>query len=58
MRLVARSRQRSAALRQYETCRHTLADELGVEPHEETTALYERIRTAGAARLHNVPISK
>jgi DNA-binding SARP family transcriptional activator len=48
MRLLARSGQRSAALRQYETCRHTLADELGVEPHEETTALYERIGTAGA----------
>jgi rhodanese-related sulfurtransferase len=55
MCLLARSGQRSAALRQYETCRHTLADELGVEPHEETTALYERIRTAGAARLHNLP---
>ncbi|MBN1976088.1 MAG: tetratricopeptide repeat protein [Anaerolineae bacterium] len=55
IRLLARSGQRSAALRQYETCRRTLADELGVEPHEETTALYERIRAAGAARPHNLP---
>ena len=35
---------RGAALAQYETCRRLLADELGVEPAEETVALYEQIR--------------
>ncbi len=55
MRLLARSGQRSAALRQYETCRRILAAELGVAPHQETTALYQRIRAAGSARPHNLP---
>jgi adenylate cyclase len=44
MRLLARSGQRGAALAQYEACRQALAQELGVEPGPETTALYERIR--------------
>jgi DNA-binding SARP family transcriptional activator len=44
MRLLALSGQRGAALAQYETCRRLLAEELGVEPAQETTALYERIR--------------
>ena len=44
MRLLALSGQRSAALAQYETCRRQLAEELGVEPAEETTRLYEQIR--------------
>lgn len=44
MRLLARTGQRSAALVQYETCRRLLADELGVEPSTETTALYQNIR--------------
>jgi hypothetical protein len=44
MRLLALSGQRSAALAQYEACCRTLMEELGVEPAEETTALYERIR--------------
>ncbi len=43
MRLLAFSGQRSAALAQYQTCRQILAEELGVEPMPETTALYERI---------------
>jgi len=43
MRALWFSRQRSAALAQYQTCRRILADELGVEPAPETTALYERI---------------
>lgn len=47
MRLLARAGQRSEALAQYETCRRILAQELGVEPGAETTALYDRIR-AGA----------
>jgi len=44
MRAMALSGQRSAALAQYETCRKVLAEELGVEPTEETTKLYEQIR--------------
>jgi DNA-binding SARP family transcriptional activator len=44
MRLLARSGQRNAALKQYRICRRTLADELGVEPSERTTELFEQIR--------------
>jgi DNA-binding SARP family transcriptional activator/predicted ATPase len=44
MLLLARNGQRSAALAQYETCRQLLAEELGVEPGSETTAIYEQIR--------------
>ena len=44
MTWLARSGQRGAALAQYKTCREILADELAVEPAEETTALYQRIR--------------
>ncbi|MEZ4617363.1 MAG: BTAD domain-containing putative transcriptional regulator [Caldilineaceae bacterium] len=47
MRLLAQSGQRSAALAQYESCRHLLATELDVPPDETTTALVEQIR-AGA----------
>jgi predicted ATPase/DNA-binding SARP family transcriptional activator len=43
MTLFALSGQRSAALRQYETCREALNAELGVEPAAETKALYESI---------------
>jgi DNA-binding SARP family transcriptional activator len=44
MTWLALSGQRGAALAQYEVCRHALADELGVEPAAETTALFMRIR--------------
>ena len=50
MRLLALSGQRSAALAQYETCRRLLAEELGVEPAEETTRLYEQIRDGELSR--------
>jgi DNA-binding SARP family transcriptional activator len=49
MRTLALLGQRSAALAQYETCHRVLAEELGVEPDEETTRLYERI-SAGQLR--------
>ncbi|MBN1642707.1 MAG: AAA family ATPase [Anaerolineae bacterium] len=44
MRLLALTGQRSAALAQYEVCRTTLAEGLGVEPEAETTALFDQIR--------------
>ena len=51
MRLLALSGQRSTALAQFENCRRTLADELGVEPAAETVALYERIKAGEVERL-------
>ncbi|RMH23253.1 MAG: hypothetical protein D6698_00055, partial [Gammaproteobacteria bacterium] len=50
IRLLALSGQRSAALKQYETCSQILADELGVPPAADTTSLFEQIRdeTLGA----------
>lgn len=44
MSLLAQSGQPAAALRQFERCRHTLAEELGVEPDATTCASAERIR--------------
>lgn len=48
--LLARNNKRSAALAQYATCRRVLAKEFGVEPAEETVALYEQIRTGALNR--------
>ncbi len=56
MNILARSGQRSAALAQYEACRRLLASELGVAPAPETQALYKRIRSAGEAHPHNLPL--
>jgi predicted ATPase/DNA-binding SARP family transcriptional activator len=56
MTALAHSGQRSAALVQYENCRHLLEGELGVAPSTETTALYERIRAAGDTPPHNLPL--
>lgn len=50
---LAAGGKRAAALTQYEHCRRALADELGIEPDEETTRLYERIRDKPTA----LPIS-
>jgi DNA-binding SARP family transcriptional activator len=50
MRLLTLSGQRGAALAQYETCRSLLAEELGVEPGEETTRLYQKIRDGVLSR--------
>ena len=44
MRLLAQTDQRSAALAQYENCRHLLRIELDVPPDATTTALAEQIR--------------
>jgi hypothetical protein len=50
MRALVQSGERGAALAQYERCRRILADELGVEPDEATTALYQRIRDGTEAQ--------
>ena len=44
MRALALGGERNAALAHYQGSRATLAQELGVEPAPETTALYEQIR--------------
>ena len=51
MRLLAASGQRSAALAQYIHCRRVLNEDLGVEPEDTTTTLYEQIKSerGGAA---------
>jgi DNA-binding SARP family transcriptional activator/pimeloyl-ACP methyl ester carboxylesterase len=45
MQLYALSGQQSAALRQYQECQRILKEELGVEPEEETQALYKTIKS-------------
>src|SRR5262245_51899877 len=45
MRLYAWAGQPAAAVRQYQECVRILDAELGTAPEEETTALYETIRT-------------
>jgi DNA-binding SARP family transcriptional activator/predicted ATPase len=59
MRLLALGGQRGAALAQYETCRHSLAKELGVEPTVETQLLYQRIQAGeplrGQEETHSTP---
>ncbi len=45
MLLYARNEQRTAALAQYQKCVGLLDEELGVEPSEETTNLYQAIYT-------------
>ena len=44
MRLLALDGQRGLAVAQYNACRGTLVDQLGVEPAFETTELYDKIR--------------
>lgn len=45
MRALYLSGNRAGALLQYERCRYILASDLGVEPEQETTHLYKRIRS-------------
>jgi adenylate cyclase len=49
MRSLVYGGQRSAALTQYEQCCKLLEEELGVEPEEATTALYQQIREGALA---------
>ncbi len=44
MRLLAYDGQTGKALAQYEACCDLLLEEIGIEPSEETTALYQQIR--------------
>ena len=55
MRLLARTGHPDEAQGQYHTCRRVLIDELGIEPSEETTALYDRIRAVATTHRHNLP---
>jgi DNA-binding SARP family transcriptional activator/predicted ATPase len=50
MQLYAETDQHAAALRQYQLCLQTFEDELGVPPSEETTQLYEQIRTGDLSK--------
>jgi predicted ATPase len=50
MRLLALNGQREAALAKYETYRRLLDEELGIEPAQETTRLYEQIRAGSLSR--------
>jgi DNA-binding SARP family transcriptional activator len=55
MLILARNGERSAAIAQYEACRRVLAAELGVEPMEETTAIYQRLLVDPAPPAHTLP---
>jgi DNA-binding SARP family transcriptional activator len=52
MRLYTANGQRAEALRQYQECVDLLNDELATPPEEETTALYEEIRSEGTVPSH------
>src|SRR5918994_5474850 len=49
MGFLAAKDDRAAALAQFETCRHVLAEELGVDPSPETIRLTDRIRAGDLA---------
>ena len=55
MLALARSGQLSAAMAQYQTCRATMQREFGADPSAETSALFERIRSAMHGPRHNLP---
>ncbi|NTU85973.1 MAG: response regulator receiver protein [Chloroflexales bacterium] len=54
MRLYVAAGQRAAAVRQYESCRAILAEELAIAPMEETQTLYRQI-VEGAALARSDP---
>jgi predicted ATPase/DNA-binding SARP family transcriptional activator len=63
LRLLGSMGKRSEACELYEKCRELLADELGVEPTEETSHLYEQIKygvfhvapSRQSLRINNLP---
>ncbi|MCB0199783.1 MAG: AAA family ATPase [Anaerolineae bacterium] len=56
MRLLALTGQRSAALKQFDTCQRVLRKELEVEVATETQTLYQRIKIQANLALHNLPV--
>jgi DNA-binding SARP family transcriptional activator len=48
IRLYMEAGQRVSAIRQYETCRRLLAEEMGIQPMEETRVLYFQIVSTDA----------
>jgi predicted ATPase/DNA-binding SARP family transcriptional activator len=64
MHLLAQDGQRFAALAQYETCRSSLRQVLGVEPSAETRHLFEQIRdedtgiTPGVTLADHAPVER
>jgi DNA-binding SARP family transcriptional activator len=56
MRLYHQSGNRNAALQQYQTCKETLAQELGAEPEQETTELYRQIKESDTAPDRALPL--
>src|SRR5690606_4795179 len=57
MSALAHGGQRSQAISQYEICCKLLDEELGLEPEDETAALYERI-IAGEVSLQAEPADR
>lgn len=57
MIFLARTGQPGAALAQYTRCQQMLAQELGLDPAEETTALYEQIKAGAFAAAPPRPTS-
>ena len=55
MRFLAMKDDRAAAVAQFETCRHVLAEELGVDPSPETVRLGDQIRAGELAPSPGTP---
>lgn len=55
MRLLAADGQHAAALAQFERCRSILANDLGVEPQEETILAAKKLRSVQIPIRHNLP---
>jgi len=55
MLALARTGQYSAAMTHYQRCCTLIREAFAVAPAEETTALYERIRSAQRGPRHNLP---
>jgi DNA-binding SARP family transcriptional activator/class 3 adenylate cyclase len=58
MRLLTLGGQRRAAIAHYRHVRTLLTDELGIEPEEETRALYERARTGQVEPEAGLPVER
>ena len=55
MRLLTWTDQRQEAVRQFNSCRQALADELGLGPSAETITLYEQIKAGDLEHLAALP---